>query len=1698
MRTINKLFVLLVAITSLSAYANLVTNLEGEVKVNNGYLSYTTPLAPPQGINKLSPNLSINYTQGSGSSPLGLGFKLSGLSAVSRCAKSEKIDGIEHGVLLSEEDAYCLDGVRLIKVSGNEYRLINNANIKATLNNNAWTVHYPSGINKKFDAANNYNNKILNWNLATTKDKFNNTIDYAYTVDSNIHYINTISYNNHKLTFNYKNSPHQYTSYRFGTKHQHNKLLDNITIHTNNNLLKTYKLDYQTGTTYSRLHEITFCDGNNTCTKPLTFGYKQIKSNNISYIIAQNPDLDIVEDDIVSANETKYEEIVANANEVLNYGVADFNNDGDNDACYLDNTGLNCAIGNGSGKFSSFSKWTNALSDSNWHKLEHSTNLSFIDINLDGWTDYCSVDDKGVFCGLNSKNNSFIGDKYWSTVANVESALRFIDINKDDLVDLCYFGDSGIYCANNNGSGFGSEYQHSSLVFDIELKAKPIVVSATSGELERQKVARKNAEMHKIPQPQFLDTNADGILDICGFKNNVYQCAIGYKNSSNNFVYNNPTDFISDLNLQNYSKKELERFNNTFRLADLNNDGLVDLCYRDKTNLEYACHLNTGSNYTEKSTWLTLPNEMAYTSNGFADNYDNSIHFSDENADGLTDFCTIIADKRWCYNNTNNGFSQSVSKILLDVDLNAINKTTNDYTRPLKELFGLKTTFHTLIVNARYGPFKTTADLNNDGWGDFCYRSYGGLNCVYEEKQPVALLNKVTNSFGLATTINYEKLNNVNYTSSTSNHPVISTTPQLNLVSSIVVDTPTGKTNQANYHYSGYKYHLDDGSLGFESLSVTNPSKNTVVTIKYEQDKEDLIGSIVESSTTVDGVLTYKKQNEYQLAQPYNKVKNIQITKATESFYENNTLSKQISSEYSNYNGHNQAQKIVETKSNNLGQSLVTTSIGQYTQDTNNWLLNLPTNLEVTHRRDGQTTTRKTTYTYNSGNLVSQTIQPDSVLALTTNYEYNAQGLASKTTSTDKNGNTKTVSKTYDSFGKITSATDALGQTAHNSYYNDKCLLTKQSTTIDGLSVQFTYDSLCRIKTKTDATGEVITYTYDWSDGAELGTDYQSLGLNLKDSSIYSVIVSSNTGGWHKTYYNAIGKKVREVALIDNDKHSITDIVYDKHGNIKAQSLPYFEGLFAGGNVAWSVYEYDNKNRIIQAKTPNEYGEYININTAYGANTITNNNQGQITKTTKDISGEDKSIVKNNQQTINYSYDAIGNLTKTDKDNSIITLEYNDLGNKTKSIDPAMGTWSYVYNAFGELTQQTDGKGQITSIEYDKLGRIVKKTLAGQVSTWSYDDKGRLLSESKATSGTQTVGKSYSYDSLSRLNEVTLSVTDNNNTQDFTTKYEYDESSRIKTIAYPDGFTEHKDYTLSGGVKRVSVPKNDVWDYDYLSLEKSLAETAIRIAQLNKEAEDLEAKAQEYLDEAAKYEHYAENYQRTSNSYENYANRLDGYSDRYYKYYQNYQRVADSYRAKANYYYRKFGNATLTYVKTVNGKHHYRNTDCTSKNWKGSCRRQNSYHAYIPTEMISNQRVCKQKGSSKNRYWHCYYAPQRKINVSQVYNKRADYYQRRANLYKHYSEYYAGRSNYYQQRSDEIQEKANEALETANNYKQQASEQTTQLSKVMNELEDQKNTQQELQTVLNNRLSDTTKVALWTATSYDAYNKPNCRYEIHR
>ena len=115
-------YILFLILTVTFLKAELTGAIEGDVKVNQGKLTYTFPLSLPKGAFNLAPNLTISYNQGSNDGYLGLGFNLSGLSTISRCGSVKKIDGFNGGVEYNENAHYCLDGVRLIKIDDNSYR----------------------------------------------------------------------------------------------------------------------------------------------------------------------------------------------------------------------------------------------------------------------------------------------------------------------------------------------------------------------------------------------------------------------------------------------------------------------------------------------------------------------------------------------------------------------------------------------------------------------------------------------------------------------------------------------------------------------------------------------------------------------------------------------------------------------------------------------------------------------------------------------------------------------------------------------------------------------------------------------------------------------------------------------------------------------------------------------------------------------------------------------------------------------------------------------------------------------------------------------------------------------------------------------------------------------------------------------------------------------------------------------------------------------------------------------------------------------------------------------------------------------------------------------------------------------------------------------------------------------------------------
>ena len=194
-------------------------------------------------------------------------------------------------------------------------------------------------------------------------------------------------------------------------------------------------------------------------------------------------------------------------------------------------------------------------------------------------------------------------------------------------------------------------------------------------------------------------------------------------------------------------------------------------------------------------------------------------------------------------------------------------------------------------------------------------------------------------------------------------------------------------------------------------------------------------------------------------------------------------------------------------------------------------------------------------------------------------------------------------------------------------------------------------------------------------------------------------------------------------------------------------------------SIIYAATEYDNFGRTLTVTSPDGI---TNTKTAYSANglsvtnTTANNNGKETTKTTtRYVTGEIESVVEDSlasKPTIEYFYDATGNLTKvTGVDGSNIITTYDSLGRKKTTQDPSKGTWSYKYNALGELTEQTNAKSQATKFYRDTVGRTVRRVSSTDTTVYQYQ-KALLQAECLAGSSTQTdcngtgVGKSYEYE----------------------------------------------------------------------------------------------------------------------------------------------------------------------------------------------------------------------------------------------------------------------------------------------------------------------------------------------------------------
>src|SRR4030095_4822385 len=83
-----------------------------------GTAEYRIPIQVPPGIAGMEPKLALVYDSQAGNGLLGVGWSLDGLSAITRCPRTMPPDGARGRIEFGSNDRFCLDGQRLVAVSG--------------------------------------------------------------------------------------------------------------------------------------------------------------------------------------------------------------------------------------------------------------------------------------------------------------------------------------------------------------------------------------------------------------------------------------------------------------------------------------------------------------------------------------------------------------------------------------------------------------------------------------------------------------------------------------------------------------------------------------------------------------------------------------------------------------------------------------------------------------------------------------------------------------------------------------------------------------------------------------------------------------------------------------------------------------------------------------------------------------------------------------------------------------------------------------------------------------------------------------------------------------------------------------------------------------------------------------------------------------------------------------------------------------------------------------------------------------------------------------------------------------------------------------------------------------------------------------------------------------------------------------------
>ncbi|MCP3755662.1 RHS repeat-associated core domain-containing protein [Streptomyces sp. TBY4] len=353
----------------------------------------------------------------------------------------------------------------------------------------------------------------------------------------------------------------------------------------------------------------------------------------------------------------------------------------------------------------------------------------------------------------------------------------------------------------------------------------------------------------------------------------------------------------------------------------------------------------------------------------------------------------------------------------------------------------------------------------------------------------------------------------------------------------------------------------------------------------------------------------------------------------------------------------------------------------------------------------------------------------------------------------------------YDTYGRVTSTTDAAGANTKSAYTPAaparpttlKVTNAKNWTTtttlhpLRGLPVktvdqnsrttEIAYDELGRTtevwlpgRARAESASQVFTY-----DLTRTGTSSVT-SKTLRADQSYATSIS---------ILDAMGQQVQTQSVpLDNAATTrlVTDTAYDSRGRafktsgayVNKNSAPVKTRFIADENMlpAQNLTQYDGLGRPVAGTFYSKAQEQWRSATAYpGADRVdtTPPQGGTATSTITDARGRKTELRQYKAGTptgafdaTRYGYDTTGQLTQiTDPAGNDWTYEYDLQGRQTKAVDPDKGTSTSTYDVADRLASSTDARGTTVFTSYDILGRPTTRNLSAvdgtKLAEYEYD-----------------------------------------------------------------------------------------------------------------------------------------------------------------------------------------------------------------------------------------------------------------------------------------------------------------------------------------------------------------------------------------